>query len=85
MRNRCHPSLVTQEEATTTELPEGIDKPEPFELDVFRNPVDGKQVIIKEETTIEPLKGIDEPELLQAEFRNPADQPSRKSIYMTNY
>ena len=62
----------TQQKATITEPPEGVDEPEPLEGEVFRNPVDGKQVVTEEETPAEP------PEL-QVEFRNLAVQPTRKS------
>ena len=65
----------TQQKATTTEPPEDVDEPEPLEVEVVRNPFDGKQVATDEETTVEPPKGTDE---LQVEFRNPApaaDQP----------
>ena len=64
----------TQRKATITEPPEGVDEPEPLEVEVFRNPVDGKQVVTEEETTVEPAKGIDE---LQVEFRNPMVQSNR--------
>ena len=77
------PSLLTQEEATTTEPLEGNDEPEPLEVEVFRN-----RPVTEEETTTltEPApEGITEPQLLPVECRNPAGQhyekvqPSRKS------
>ena len=61
----------TQQKATITEPPESVDEPEPLEVEVFRSPVDGNQVVTEEETTVEP------PEL-QVEF-DPAVQPTRKS------
>ena len=35
----------TQQKATITEPPEGVDEPEPLEVEVFQNPVDGKQMV----------------------------------------
>ena len=83
------PLLVTQEEATITDPLDGIDEPEPLDVEVFQNPVDGKQMVAEEEITTAPvppevmgepdLPQIEFPELPQIESRNPADQPSRKS------
>ena len=69
---------------------DGIDEPEPLDVEVFQNPVDGKQMVAEEEITPAPVppEVMGEPDLPQIEFpelppqiesRNPADQPSRKS------
>ena len=47
------PSLVTQEEAITTEFPDSMDdEPVPNEVEVFLNLADG--VVTKEESAKEP-------------------------------
>ena len=40
----------TQQNATITEPPEGVDEPDPLKVETFRDPVDGIQVVTEEES-----------------------------------